>query len=59
MIDLTTYDNKTVLQLVRSNTAFVRAVATGKPWDKVLEDIGAKCSPEQLDYIKKWVDKKN
>jgi hypothetical protein len=61
MTDLSIYDKKSVLQLFRNNIKFTNAVAAGKPWNdilKIIESEGAKCSKEQIEYIKNYVNKK-
>jgi len=58
MINATSYDNKTLLQLLRMNKAFVKVLAEGESFQEIKDVIDNELdivyTDSQLDYIKSW-----
>ena len=62
MIDLTIYENKAVLQLLKSNPEFSEAIVEKKTWNEVVDVINTlnvKYQDSQLEYVKEktWIEK--
>ena len=62
MIDLTIYENKAVLQLLKSNREFSEAIVEKKTWNEVVDvinTINVKYQDSQLEYVKEktWIEK--
>ena len=62
MIDLTIYENKAVLQLLKSNPKFSAAIVEKKTWNEVVDVINTlnvKYQDSQLEYVKEktWIEK--
>jgi hypothetical protein len=62
MINATSYDNKTLLQLLRMNKAFVKVLAEGESFQEIKDMIDNELdivyTDSQLDYIKSWCIRK-
>ena len=58
MINATSYDNKTLLQLLRMNKSFVKVLAEGESFEEIKDVIDNELdivyTDSQLDYIKSW-----
>jgi hypothetical protein len=58
MINATSYDNKTLLQLLRMNKAFIKVLAEGESFQEIKDVIDNELdivyTDSQLDYIKSW-----